>query len=253
MRIIPLILLLPCFLSLGGCYASYKVPTETVSREGTDSVPVKEETIPVKGLRILLVNRVDSVAERDDLTEPFVEIQSGSSQMHWGSGTLHETVKGDTRNWFYSQVASIKAGDGLREYADVLEIADAGVYPDERFDSLCRKNRIDLVIVNDGVMFSVNQDFYSHLSMPTTYHTSVISGNTDFSPNLPVGGGSYSSVVYYLSRWRLYWTDASSGAGFREQIIVQRGGYWNPKRRHPGGDVLSCALKAGEDFAALFR
>lgn len=251
MRIIPLILLLPCFLSLGGCYASYKVPTETVSREGTDSVPVKEETIPVKGLCVLLVNRVDSVAERDDLTEPFVEVSYGSSSIN-GNGADQSVVKGDTRNWFYSQVASIKAGGVLRERADVFEIGDAETYPDERLDSLCKANRIDLVIVNDGVAFSLDRESYTQATLPSPYHVSLVMGNTASAGPL-IGGGSYSSVVYYLSRWRLYWTDASSGAGFREQIIVQRGGYWNPKRRHPGGDVLSCALKAGEDFAALFR
>ena len=245
-------LLLALWVLLGGCYLSRKVPTETVSRQGTDSVQIKEGSILVSGLRVLLVNRADTVTGNVNLAESSAEVSLGNFWPHDGWGlTRMDAVKGQTQDGFYSQVGTGKAAEGLKQHAELFAISGTACLGGQ-LDSLCRNDSIDLVIVNEGMRFFVNQDATLHLLPPSTY--SMSGGNTGSLPAGPaLHGASYSSTVYYIAQWRLLWRDASQPSGFREQTIVQRGGYWNMKYKHPGGDILSCALKAGEDFARLFR
>ena len=232
-------LLVVLWAVLGSCYLSRKVPTEAVSRQGMDSVQVGEESISLSGLRVLLVSRADTVNGRDSLVQEF----SG----WWDETEYYSVAKQNTlqnvQTSFYDQLVAEKVSNELKVHTDALEVSMATVLSEGQLDKLCRDSRFDLLIVNERVSFLAALDTGSRHVTPV--------GVVPF-PVFSSGGG-YSYTVYYASRWRLLWRDASQSSGFREQPIVQRGGYWVQKRERSAGGVLACALKAGEDFARLFR
>lgn len=234
-------LLLALCALLGGCYLSRQVPTVAVSRQGTDSVQVKEESIPLSGLRVLLVNREDTVNGKDSLIEEF-------AGWWWEDTQYYEIPKQSTwqsvQTLYYDWLVTEKASNMLKVHTDALVVDMVTVYDEEQFGESCKESNYDLLIVNEQVSFLTTLEMapFGGFTSPSIAPHAIYSGRT-----------AYSYTVYYASRWRLLWRDASQPSGFREQPIVQRGGYWEQKSERSAGGVLACALKAGEDFARLFR
>ena len=234
-------LLVVLWAVLGSCYLSRKVPTEAVSRQGMDSVQVKEESISLSGLRVLLVNREDTLNGKDSLVEEF-------AGWWWEDSECYEIPKQTTwqsvQTSYYDWLVAEKACNVLKAGTDALRVGRVTAYSEEQFDKLCKDGDFDLVIMNEQVSFWVSLEMapFGGFTSPSIAPHAIYSGRT-----------GYSYTVYYASRWRLLWRDASQSSGFREQPIVQRGGYWVQKRERSAGGVLACALKAGEDFARLFR
>lgn len=239
------LIVLLLLLVLSSCHATYKVSTQAISLKETDSITIKEESLPIKGLHILLVSQINS----NSLIEPTIMISEGSSELNRG-GTNRKITKGYAKNQFYNQVASTKVANMLTRHSDVTQIDCINKI---QIDSLCRKGQFDLIVINNGIDFSVNQEAVSEIGTPTTDNSNQLINTSVSTIDISFMGGSYSSTVYYLAHWSLYWKDNSEESGFRKQTILQQGGFWNPKNMEPQSDILSCALKAGEDFARLFK
>ncbi len=248
------LIVLLLLLVLSSCHATYKVSTQAISLKGTDSITIKEESLPIKGLRILLVNRIEN-NEKSFSTPSTDTMQIG--KLTRNDGIYIEKVTGEERNRFYSQVASAKAMNSLRQQALLFEADNSKISSERALDSVCTAKQIDLVIINEGIAFSINQESTKQSFMSNRYSNEIITSDQALgvTSGLPFMSGTYtySSTVYYLAHWSLYWKDNSEESGFRKQTILQKGGFWNPKDKEPQADILSCALKAGEDFARLFK
>lgn len=250
-RIINILSVILLFL-MSSCHATYKIPVHTQVVNGTDTV--KDVSLLLERHKILFVYGSDTsdmgkvpVPETDST---FMNNRVLGRTSGFSSSFNKYMFKGKTDNRFYDLIASYRAADELRSIVSVMEMDSQVLQSEEHLDSLCRAEGIEVVIMNKNIDFRVNQEgMSSEVNMDSSFGNEIPFASTTVS----AGGESYSSVVDYKACWRLYWIDYSAATGFRKETIIQQGGFWNPKNRNPEADVMSCALKVGEDFAKLFK
>lgn len=239
-------------LIVSSCYSVYKVPIHTQGISGVDTVNIKRSSIPLERHKVLLVYISDTTATWETSmlgTDSTYTRTFYGRESNFNSGFYNHVFKGKVDNHFYNLTVSLKAAEELRDIAHVKEIKSPTAYSPEQIDSLGRTYGADVVIMNKSIDFKVNQeDLFSSM-----FISSSQAFGWWYSTSISIGGGSYISVVDYKADWKMYWIDYEADTGFREQTIAQQGGFWNPKERSPETDVMSCALKAGEDFANLFK
>lgn len=252
-RIINILSVILLFL-MGSCHATYRIPVHTKVVNGTDTVDVKGVSLPLERYKVLFVYGSDSLdmgkISVSEVDSAFMNNRVLGRTSGFSSSFNKYMFKGKMDNRFYDLIASYRAADELRSFVSVMEMDSQVLQSEEHLDSLCRAERIEVVIMNKNIDFRVNQEeMSSEVNMDSSFGNEIPFVSTTVS----AGGESYSSVVDYKACWRLYWIDYSAATGFRKETIVQQGGFWNSKNKNPETDVMSCALKAGEDFARLFK
>lgn len=237
-------------LIFGSCASQMiTIPVRTYCFEQQDSSIIKNNSINIDSLRILLINRVDPSTKTDlsvKKTESGVTIMTAP---YVASGMTGFSAEGSTINQFMD-VSILKVTQKLQEKTDVWLIQNTNEeMSSNQLDSIVRELNIDLVIVADSITYGVRSyetfsDYpvngYVQSKTPMGYATS----QSQFSRGM---------CVPYKSHWELLWIDPQTKTIDRKQRIVQTGQLYSTSEKSWIGEVFSCSLRVGDDFAKIFK
>lgn len=242
---------------LNSCNArKYNVPTQIYICEGADTVLVKEGSLQLDSLRILVVN--NSNTDEQLITNQDLEMEKSSSGFtfpggfditSFGTQISRSKIDSEIQSQFYNELLLSRVLNNLQStgIADLF-VLNTGVVSisTNQLDSIVQNmDQIDLVMVADSILFHINSKYYSaSYEMDTPFYQEVFQTDKFMT--------SGDVLVSYKSYWRLLWLDESTGTISKEQQIVQTGQYFGTETHNPMKAVFACALKAGDDFCRVF-
>ena len=238
-------------LLLGGCASQMiTIPVRTYSFEQQDSSIIKNHSINIDSLRILLVNRVDPSTKSDLAVK---QTESGVTVMvapYVSSGMTSSSAEGVTHNQFMD-VSVMKATQRLQEITDVWLIQNINEeMSSNQLDSIVRELNIDLVIAADSITYGVRS--YGVFSDHPV--DAYVQSKTNRSYSYSQSEISRGMCVPYKSHWELLWIDPQTKAIKRKQRIVQTGQFYSTTGGKSWmGEVFSCSLRVGDDFVKIFQ
>lgn len=258
------VLSLPLWLAAGllflsGCASRItNVPTRTYAYEQQDSSALKEKSIHLDSQRILLIAQTEdaTITQTDSLYSTLLNVKSSGVKMQGirqsTTGMETASITGTVHNQFQNLLHQ-KIVQKLQNTTDVFVLQNSsGEISRNLLDSITQKFDIDLIINANGITYQVEEEITDGGQPSDLYKLSHVALS-----HYTHSGSSKSIRVWYESEWELLWLDKSTKKVQKEQRIVQTGMHWDRANYNKGvtlmEEILACALKAADDFTALFK
>lgn len=239
-----------------GCVSRKNIiSTSFYQVEKSDTVKIDSHSITLDSMRVLIVSMQDTVVKGLDVNQQekmTVEYDSPYNRRNrYDSNQANYSFsrkQGSVEHQFFNNIMAHRVTGALKDKTPSALVESRRKAIDRQdVEDINKQFNARLIIVIRDISFTfVSKDEFSSYQSPSDFpHTYFWSSNNV--------SRSHGTTVWYQSAWDLYWLDASGYQVLRKQTIVQTGRYYAGDEGEPLEKVLSCALKAGDDFISLFK
>ncbi|WP_125041800.1 hypothetical protein [Bacteroides faecalis] len=242
-------------LFIGCASKKYSVFTSFYQVEKTDSVRIDSHSIDLDSMRVLIVSMQDTIAKDLNISQQkktTVEYESPYNRYkRYNPNQANYSFsrwQGSVEYQFFNNIIARRVTELLKSKTPTALVeSKRKIFDEQEVEDINKRFNAGLVAVIRDINFTFDSknEFSSYKSPPAFPHTYSWGGDNVSQ--------SQGTMVCYQSVWDLFWLDTSGYQVLRKQTIVQTGGYYAGDDGEPLEKVLSCALKAGDDFINLFK